>query len=602
MNSPDGNHLWCPDKSLWRLIAEHVSASELQEIHTALGHSLVDTYIEVHSEVEIWHKMCQMSQRGGNHGRGAGTTFTCPQGSPLADPPVVKELLRAEVKMLLQNLRERASRRGRDGEELLSRYKPETVNYALSHLDSCYRKCTNPKVAENGSRPSSHCSVQSSAEDEIEAMRDKLNVTEITQVVDRLRSVMMEECEALTRLLKYLKGNIKQKLQSRCEFDRAEPSLAELRELRGAVQMDLELFPSSLAASPSLPVRELKSSYRLSAGRGPETPPALTPTPILRPHSPLPLCHPQPRPPAGPPLTKSSMSRTHGQHRLTSASNKSNKTPPCNNISTSGHTNDPFKTDHITVQSEYSCSLSPEQDSTGLHHRTPTSSASFQIKSEKNSLFSKTHLSSHGSIHTPSTECDVSSQRERKSSTVWRSRSINITPSPVPALSQLCDTDSFSSNKTSHSVSTMKSRTPNGQQNSSRGGFSRSSKVQIDNHRGKNTSEIRNPPAQNGRRKNSSEMDNNKNAHLRRDVNKKQSLSGRSLMDSSSRHPECSDTLGQAVCTQSASARVNGQSFTSPKKPHEGTTSQPKSVQDAQTLPQFLNRFYQPVPPARVPT
>uniref|UniRef100_A0A3P8U883 Uncharacterized protein n=1 Tax=Amphiprion percula TaxID=161767 RepID=A0A3P8U883_AMPPE len=152
MNSPDGNHLWCPDKSLWRLIAEHVSASELQEIHTALGHSLVDTYIEVHSEAEIWHKMCQMSQRGGNHGRGAGTTFTCPQGSPLADPPVVKELLRAEVKMLLQNLRERASRRGRDGEELLSRYKPETVNYALSHLDSCYRKCTNPKVAENGSR------------------------------------------------------------------------------------------------------------------------------------------------------------------------------------------------------------------------------------------------------------------------------------------------------------------------------------------------------------------------------------------------------------------------------------------------------------------
>lgn len=38
-------------------------------------------------------------------------------------------------------------------------------------------------------RPSSHCSVQSSAEDEIDAVRDKLNVTEIHEVVGRLRYV-----------------------------------------------------------------------------------------------------------------------------------------------------------------------------------------------------------------------------------------------------------------------------------------------------------------------------------------------------------------------------------------------------------------------------
>lgn len=33
--------------------------------------------------------------------------------APLADPPKVKELLRGEVKMLLQNLREKASSDGR---------------------------------------------------------------------------------------------------------------------------------------------------------------------------------------------------------------------------------------------------------------------------------------------------------------------------------------------------------------------------------------------------------------------------------------------------------------------------------------------------------
>ncbi|KAK1878932.1 S-adenosylmethionine decarboxylase proenzyme [Dissostichus eleginoides] len=89
--------------------------------------------------------------------------------------------------MLLHTLRERASREGGNGEKLLFRYKPQTVDYALSHLDSRYRNYTNPGEADYVARPSSRCSVQSNAEDEVEAMRDKLNVTDIDQVVDRLR-------------------------------------------------------------------------------------------------------------------------------------------------------------------------------------------------------------------------------------------------------------------------------------------------------------------------------------------------------------------------------------------------------------------------------
>ncbi|XP_038575298.1 coiled-coil domain-containing protein 24 [Micropterus salmoides] len=271
MQSPDGNQLWSPGQSLWNLIAEHVHRSELPKIRTALGPSLVDMYTEVHSEAEMWHKMCQESQRGNNSSR-AGTPLPRQQGSPLADPPAVKEMVRAEVKMLLQTLRERASRGGRDDDELLFWYKPETVDYALGHLDSCYRNCTNYKDIHNG-RPSSHCSVQSNAEDEIESMSDKLNVADIDQVVDRLKSVLMEECEALNRLVMHFKGNIKQKCQR--QFEKSEPSLAELRELRGAVQMDLELYPSSFAASPPassppasspLPLKWLKNRFRPPEG------------------------------------------------------------------------------------------------------------------------------------------------------------------------------------------------------------------------------------------------------------------------------------------------------------------------------------------------
>ncbi len=60
----------------------------------------------------MWHKMWLESQKG-NNGSRAGTPLARQRGFPLADPPAVKELVRAEVKMLLQTLRERASVGGR---------------------------------------------------------------------------------------------------------------------------------------------------------------------------------------------------------------------------------------------------------------------------------------------------------------------------------------------------------------------------------------------------------------------------------------------------------------------------------------------------------
>ncbi|TWW73633.1 Coiled-coil domain-containing protein 24 [Takifugu flavidus] len=77
MQSPDETQLCWPSQSLWSLIAEHVPGSELPKIRAALGNSLVDMYIDLYAE--------------------------------LADPPAIKELVRAEVKMLLQTLRERSS-------------------------------------------------------------------------------------------------------------------------------------------------------------------------------------------------------------------------------------------------------------------------------------------------------------------------------------------------------------------------------------------------------------------------------------------------------------------------------------------------------------
>ncbi|XP_051257193.1 coiled-coil domain-containing protein 24 [Dicentrarchus labrax] len=501
MQSPDGNHLWFPSQSLWTLIAEHVTGSELHKIRTALGNSLVDMYTDIHSEAEMWYKMWQESQQRLPH----------QQGSPLADPPAVKELVRAEVKMLLQTLRERANIGGRDGEEFVFWYKPETVDYALGHLDSCYRS-TNPEDTGDESRPNSRCSVQTNAEDEIEAVRDKLNVTDIDEVVDRLKSVLKEECEALNRLVKNLKGNIKQKRRSQC--DKSEPTLSELRELRGAIQMDLQLYPSMLAASPPasslLPLKELKSRSRLPARQrvSGETLGTLSTTSAFRPHPPPPMCHTKPRPPSGAPPSKTSvklinspsLSRTHGQHRSTSASSGPRKThtPILNRITSSGPAND-----QIMVKPSHHSSLSPKQDSAGLHCRALTTGPSSQIK---------THPSSHRTTH--SSSGDLSPQTERKSSSAWRSRKINtITSSPR------CDSGSYSSNSTDLAMSTTgKSKTQNG----TCGGSLMSTTLQVDNDTRKSTSERFHSCV--GSRKSNNGTDRNKNGHLGKDVTQQQSL------------------------------------------------------------------------------
>uniref|UniRef100_A0A8C6ULC8 Uncharacterized protein n=1 Tax=Neogobius melanostomus TaxID=47308 RepID=A0A8C6ULC8_9GOBI len=87
---------------------EHVSESQLPKIHTALGHSLVHKYTEAYTEVKFLLFICTvLSDPTSNRKEFIFGLFT---PSSLADPPAVKELVRAEVRMLLQTLRERAGR------------------------------------------------------------------------------------------------------------------------------------------------------------------------------------------------------------------------------------------------------------------------------------------------------------------------------------------------------------------------------------------------------------------------------------------------------------------------------------------------------------
>ncbi|XP_076000867.1 coiled-coil domain-containing protein 24 [Genypterus blacodes] len=283
MQCADGNQACSPGQSLWSLMSEHVPRSELSKVRAALGESLVDLYTDAHSEAERWHKIqqgVQQQQQGGRHRNQAGTPLP-----RLADPPAIKELVRAEIRMLLRCIREKAASEGRDGEDVLCRYKPEAVNYALGHTYSNLTHPADTNTSQHGSRCSSRCSVQSSIEEEIEAVRDKLNITDIDQVVEHLKSLLTEECEVLKSQVKHLQESIK-KHRSEGEAAKSEPSLAATKTL--------SLCP--------------ETNLRTSAGlKAPDkTLRPLTPTADLRPHPP-PLSQPKPSPPPGAPKTSASI-------------------------------------------------------------------------------------------------------------------------------------------------------------------------------------------------------------------------------------------------------------------------------------------------------
>lgn len=95
MQSSDGTQPWCPGQSMWCLIAEHITGSELPKIHAALGSSLVDQYRDIHAEVShfpclqkmmfclwvsssLWKKLqCCMLYLLVHHTEAAGKVWEC---------------------------------------------------------------------------------------------------------------------------------------------------------------------------------------------------------------------------------------------------------------------------------------------------------------------------------------------------------------------------------------------------------------------------------------------------------------------------------------------------------------------------------------------
>lgn len=242
--------------SLWKLIEECVPPCERDEIRVILGESAVDLTLDLHGEVamllEIWRSM-----------RTRRLTPTHPQASHamLPESPAIKDLLRHEVQLLLLNIQNKAHKEGRNESDALSSYNPDIVSFALGHNKDA-NVLNSPVNAESmkdkwivlkSSKKNSNCEIESFSclshlKDNVEAIKDKFNVTNIDEIVAHLQSILQEESKMLDRYIQFLQESLEE--EHNCSFNplvhNPVPSIAELRKERKILERDLQLAPVSI--------------------------------------------------------------------------------------------------------------------------------------------------------------------------------------------------------------------------------------------------------------------------------------------------------------------------------------------------------------------
>ncbi|KAE8609989.1 hypothetical protein XENTR_v10011977 [Xenopus tropicalis] len=214
-----------PLPSLWGLVEQQVPVSERAEFKRILGEAAVDLSLELHAEFEVllglWRELrsnCLASSQASSSLHSIS--------SLLADPPVIKDMVTQEIRMLLLAVRQKARQEG---------------------------------------RPVSSLSTGSSIEDELEEIKEKLKVSDIDEVIAHLQSLLDEECMTLERDLAFLQQRLEEEHVYATEVQTSlpEPSLAELRQERRVIERDLQL--NQLAVTSRDSQKNLKVSRSIES-------------------------------------------------------------------------------------------------------------------------------------------------------------------------------------------------------------------------------------------------------------------------------------------------------------------------------------------------
>ncbi|KAM5321701.1 coiled-coil domain-containing protein 24 isoform 2-T2 [Glossophaga mutica] len=171
--------------SIWDLVEEHVPLPELPEVKRILGETTVDLSLELRAEVVMLRSLLEEARSS----QAPGSRRTSHASSLLAPSPLLRDLVRQELRQLLQGLRQKAIYEGRDQTQAWVQYSPRVLRFALeeSRCDFPGQEIFQMRAGE----PSSHR--------DLSVIKDQLNVFNIDQVAGHLRGLLEEECHTLER-------------------------------------------------------------------------------------------------------------------------------------------------------------------------------------------------------------------------------------------------------------------------------------------------------------------------------------------------------------------------------------------------------------------
>ncbi|KAM9000547.1 coiled-coil domain-containing protein 24 isoform 1-T1 [Sarcophilus harrisii] len=216
-------------RSLWGLVEQHVQPPERAEVKRILGEAAVDLSLELRSEVEILEALLEEECQAAC---GAGPASPSAPFSFLTPPPRVRDLVRRELRLLLSGLQLKAEQEGRDTAKAWVHYSPRVLRFALGDPRN------GPEDELETRLPGTRG--LSSGQD-LSAIKDCLNVTNIDQVIQHLRTLLKEECCALERKIKALQRCLENVHNSVAESSlMLEPTLAELKEQKKAMEQELQ--------------------------------------------------------------------------------------------------------------------------------------------------------------------------------------------------------------------------------------------------------------------------------------------------------------------------------------------------------------------------
>ncbi|XP_074232729.1 coiled-coil domain-containing protein 24 isoform X2 [Camelus bactrianus] len=224
--------------SLWELVEEHVPLPEQPEVKRILGETAVDLSLELRAEVVMLRSLLREARSS----QAPGSRPTFHPSSLLAPPPLLRDLVRRELLQLLQGLRQKAICEGRDQTQAWAQYSPRILRFALEEP-----RCDLPEQEIFQMRAG-----ESSCPRDLSII-DQLNVYNIDQVARHLRALLEEECRMLEREIPILQRCLEGEYTGAPQPSEAtlEPTLAELKEQKAAMQRALQSPPRPSPVSPS---------------------------------------------------------------------------------------------------------------------------------------------------------------------------------------------------------------------------------------------------------------------------------------------------------------------------------------------------------------